>query len=85
MPKIGANTDRTFLIDDLPKQKGFYEILTSGDATDPFVKLIFANSRGKSEVLVGDLLSNWTKQEGTGFNNLTDFYNYIEPFFFVTL
>ena len=82
MPKIGANTDRTFLIDDLPKQKGFYEILTSGDATDPFVKLIFANSRGKSEVLVGDLLSNWTKQEGTGFNNLTDFYNYIEPFFF---
>ena len=83
MPKIGANTDSSFLIDDIPKQRGAYDFLPpTGGTSDPYLTLIFVNSRGVKEVLTQGLLSEWTKQDDSPFTDINDFYSYIEPFFF---
>ena len=83
MPKIGANTDSSFLIDDIPKQRGAYDFLPpTGGTSDPYLTLIFVNSRGVKEVLTQGLLSEWSKQDDSPFTDINDFYSYIEPFFF---
>ena len=83
MIKIGANTDRTFLLNDLPKQRGVYDFLPpSGDPSNPNIQLIYVNSRTVSEKLTEGVLSTWQKQNGDPFTDLNDFFNYIEDFFF---
>ena len=83
MIKIGANTDRTFLLNDLPKQRGVYDFLPpSGDPSNPNLQLIYVNSRTVSEKLTEGVLSTWQKQNGDPFTDLNDFFNYIEDFFF---
>lgn len=83
MPKIGANTDSSFLLNDIPKQRGAYDFIVSNrENSNPYLSLIFVNSRGVKEVLTSGNLDKWTKQDDSNFTNLADFFTYVEPFFF---
>ena len=83
MPKIEANTDRSFLIDDVPYQKGVYELIPrplDRTATEGTIKI---TRNGADETAVAEgVLSDWTDNTDSNFATIGDFLDYVEPFFF---
>jgi len=77
MVKIEANTDRSFLINGVPYQKGQYEISPLSDETQ--IKIVRV---GSDTVLTKAALVDWVDAGGSPFADFAAFVLYTEPFFF---
>ena len=77
MVKIEANTDRSFLINGIPYQKGQYEISPLSDETQ--IKIVRV---GSDTVLTKAPLTDWVDAGGSPFADFAAFVLYTEPFFF---
>lgn len=83
MPQIQSNTDRTFLINNQPYQRGSFNILPpKGDALNPTIEIIFQSDK---RTLSKAPLSEWTDDVGGSFADYDAFIAYVEPFFFRSL
>jgi hypothetical protein len=77
MVKIEANTDRSFLINGIPYQKGQYEISPLSDETQ--IKIVRV---GSDTVLTKAALVDWVDAGDSPFADFAAFVLYTEPFFF---
>lgn len=77
MVKIQSNTDRSFLINGVPYQKGAYEISPLSNETQ--IKIVRV---GSDTVVKEAPLSQWVDDADAPFANFQAFVNYTEPFFF---
>ena len=77
MVKIEANTDRSFLINGIPYQKGQYEISPLSDETQ--IKIVRV---GSDTVLTKAALVDWVDAGDAPFADFAAFVLYTEPFFF---
>ncbi len=77
MVKIEANTDRSFLINGIPYQKGQYEISPLSDETQ--IKIVRV---GSDTVLTKAALVDWVDAGDLPFADFAAFVLYTEPFFF---
>ena len=74
---IKAGTDKSFLINDVPYQKGAYEIVV--ESNNGFISILRA---GAGTIITKTALENVRGGSGQSFATFEDFVNYIEPFFF---
>ncbi len=77
MVKIEANTDRSFLINGIPYQKGQYEISPLSDETQ--IKIVRV---GSDTVVTKAPLTDWVDAGDSPFADFAAFVLYTEPFFF---
>jgi len=77
MVKIEANTDRSFLINGIPYQKGQYEISPLSDETQ--IKIVRV---GSDTLLTKAALVDWVDAGDSPFADFAAFVLYTEPFFF---
>ena len=77
MVKIEANTDRSFLINGIPYQKGQYEISPLSDETQ--IKIVRV---GSDTVVTKAPLTDWVDAGDSPFSDFAAFVLYTEPFFF---
>jgi len=77
MVKIEANTDRSFLINGIPYQKGQYEISPLSDETQ--IKIVRV---GSDTVLTKAALVDWVDAGDSPFADFAAFVLYTEPCFF---
>lgn len=77
MVKIQSNTDRSFLINGVPYQKGAYEISPLSNETQ--IKIVRV---GSDTVVKEAPLSQWVDGADAPFANFAAFVSYTEPFFF---
>ena len=77
MVKIEANTDRSFLINGIPYQKGQYEISPLSDETQ--IKIVRV---GSDTVLTKAALVDWVDAGDSPFADFAGFVLYTGPFFF---
>ena len=77
MVKIEANTDRSFLINGIPYQKGQYEISPLSNETQ--IKIVRV---GSDTVVTQAALVDWRDAGDLPFADFAAFVSYTEPFFF---
>lgn len=80
MPKIEANTAQSFKIDNVPYQKGAYELVVNGD-------LIGINRVGSPNIATATLFSpvifsDYTDNLDAPIASAAAFLTYVEPFLF---
>ena len=81
--KIEQNTDRSFLINGVPYQKGQYEILCSDtSATDPAVTICRVGTETLKAIISQGALSTYRDDGDASFATFDAFRSYVEPFFF---
>jgi hypothetical protein len=74
---IKAGTDKSFLINDVPYQRGAYEVVV--ESNNGFISIVRA---GAGTIITKTSLENVRGGSGQSFATFEDFVNYIEPFFF---
>jgi len=74
---IKAGTDKSFLINDVPYQRGAYEVVV--ESNNGFISIVRA---GAGTIITKTALSNIRGGSGQSFATFENFVNYIEPFFF---